>query len=74
MRRTNRWPVTPYVAKLLISKLTAYRDQGHDPAAVLDHATVCAYRSVWPVPAGDRGDGMPFKSKIITLKEIDGEP
>lgn len=39
MRRKMRKPPTPDAVRLLVSKLERWREQGHDPGAILDNST-----------------------------------
>jgi len=49
MRRSQRHPLTPRAAKLVLTELTKLRADGNDPNAVLDQSTRNGWRDVFPL-------------------------
>lgn len=49
MRKTIRAPLTAHAVALTVSQLAQFREQGHDPAAVLNQSIAHAWRGVFPV-------------------------
>lgn len=64
VRRKNRWPVTTRALNLAVAELEALKAKGHDPAAVIDLATLKGWRSFYPpkgstsAPADDPYKGV----------------
>jgi hypothetical protein len=56
MRVRIKKPMTDRARKLVITELQKLRDQGHDPAAVLDRSTVKGWTDVYPIKGGAVGD------------------
>jgi len=50
MRRNSRYPLKGRSETLALNELAKLRDDGHDPAAVLDHSTMKGYRGLFPPP------------------------
>ena len=60
MRRNSRYPLKGRSETLALNELAKLRDEGHDPAAVLDHSTMKGYRGLFPPPpAGTNGQTKP---------------
>ena len=47
MRRTERHPLTPRAAALVLSKLATFREAGADPNEILDKSTRNGWRDVF---------------------------
>jgi hypothetical protein len=56
-RKQMRKPLTDRAKKLLLAELTKLRDEGHDPATLLDTATAKNWLSVYPPKGGERSRG-----------------
>lgn len=68
VRQKNRAPNTPRALTLALQSLERLKGEGHDPAAVLENATVRGWRGLFPPPkAAASGD----LSKLI--REIEEE-
>ena len=57
MRKRIRKPPTPYAQTLLLKKLSALRDAGHDPAAVLNKSTISNWQDVYELKEARNGNG-----------------
>jgi len=44
MRKKIRHPLTPRAVKLLVAELEKFRDQGHDPIAIINESTMKSWR------------------------------
>lgn len=49
MRQRIRKPATAYAQKMLISKLSELKDQGHHPAAVLGQSIMNSWQGIFPL-------------------------
>lgn len=55
MRRKKKAPLEGRAQTLLIAKLSQLRNEGHDPAAVLDQSTLNSWKSVFEIKPTNRG-------------------
>jgi hypothetical protein len=68
VRKKNRAPNTPRALDLAVRELEKLRGQGHDPAAVLDNATLRGWRGLYP-PALEKGSAPDYSKVIANLKD-----
>jgi hypothetical protein len=57
MRRSVRAKLTPEAERLLILKLTAYRDEGHDILAIINQSIENSYKGLFPVKHNGNDNG-----------------
>lgn len=73
MRNSIRAPLTPHAMHLIVNALERFRLLGDDAGAVLDQSTANSWRGVFRLRDNGGSDpAQPRKSRIISLKDIDG--
>lgn len=71
MRRKSRYPMTQRAAKLILAELAKLREQGHDPAAVLDQSTRNGWRDVFPIRAQSRAGPAPVSRVMAGVQRLE---
>lgn len=61
VRRKNKWPVTDRAFTLALAELEELRKQGHDPAKVIDLATLKGWRSFYAPKSNSAPADDPYK-------------
>jgi uncharacterized protein YdaU (DUF1376 family) len=67
MRKKRKAPPTERALTLAVQKLEELRNQGHDPAKVLDQSTTCGWTGLFPLKDGNRLSAA-GQSTVVALR------
>jgi hypothetical protein len=75
MRTKIRKPMTGRAMRMAVKMLVALKEQGHEPAAVLNQSIFKSWQSLWPVAKEGNGNGFVNKAEqrsIDNMRALEG--